>query len=114
MTGISFSPIGAEGKPFSGIFDGKGFCIKGISVNGTSYIGLFGYVDGAIINDVGVESANFRGSSQIGGIAGYSHNTKITNCYTRGMTFGNDCIGALVGYSGEGTVIQNCFSSIQH
>ncbi|MBO4463880.1 MAG: InlB B-repeat-containing protein [Prevotella sp.] len=114
MTGEAFEPIGNQNNHFSGTFDGKGFVIKGISVNSDSYIGLFGYIENAFINDVGVEDTNYTGWSNIGGIAGYSSNSVITNCYSRGLTNGNDCVGALVGYSGEGTVIQNCFSSMQH
>ena len=114
MAGETFEPIGNQNNHFSGKFDGKGFVIKGISVNADSYIGLFGYIENAFINDVGVEDANYTGWSNIGGIAGYSLNSVITNCYSRGHTNGNDCVGALVGYSGEGTVIQNCFSSMQH
>lgn len=114
MTGMAFEPIGNQDNHFSGIFDGKGFVIKGITVNADSYIGLFGYIENAFVNDIGIEDANYTGWSNIGGIAGYSLNSVITNCYSRGFTNGNDCVGALVGYSGEGTVIQNCFSSMQH
>ena len=118
MNGKAFEPIGNQEHPFSGVFDGKGFVIKGLSVEAASYIGLFGHIDGATINDVGIEEGNYRGSqlggTYLGGIAGYSQNSVITNCYTSGLTLGNDCVGALVGYSGEGTIIQNCFSSMQH
>ena len=114
MTGENFEPIGNQDNHFSGKFDGNGYVIKGISVNADSYIGLFGYIENAIVNDIGVEDANYTGWSNIGGIAGYSLNSVITNCYSRGITNGNDCVGALVGYSGEGTVVQNCFSSMQH
>jgi hypothetical protein len=114
MTGEAFEPIGNQSNHFSGIFDGKGFVIKGITVNADSYLGLFGYIDNAYINDVGVEDASFTGSSHLGGIAGYSQNSVITNCFTRGHTNGNDCVGALVGFSGEGTIVRNCFSSMQH
>jgi len=114
LTGNSFEPIGNQDHPFSGNIDGKGHIIKGISVNGTSFLGLFGYIENAVINDIGLESADIRGNNHIGGIAGSSQNSVITNCVTRGMTLGNDCVGALVGYSGDGTVIQNCFSSMQH
>ena len=114
MTGRTFEPIGNQEHPFSGVFDGEGFVIKGISVEASSYIGLFGFTEGSIINNVGIENADLRGTGNVGGIVGYSHNTVITNCYTSGFTLGNVCVGALVGYSGEGTVIQNCYSSIQH
>ncbi|MBO4718637.1 MAG: hypothetical protein J5658_02080 [Prevotella sp.] len=114
MTGEIFEPIGNQNCPFSGNFNGKGFVIKGISVNADSNLGLFGYIENADINDVGIEEADIRGGSNIGGIAGYSQHSIITNCFTRGSTFGNDCVGALVGYSSEGTIIRNCFSSMQH
>ena len=114
MTGISFAPIGNQEHPFSGNFDGGGYVIKGISIDATSYIGLFGNIESAFITDVGVEDLHIYGSSYIGGIAGYSKKSTITNCYTRGHSLGNDCVGALVGFSGEGTIIQNCFSSMQH
>ena len=114
MTGENFEPIGNQDNHFSGKFDGNGYVIKGISVNADSYIGLFGYIENAVVNDIGIEDANYTGRSNIGGIAGYSLNSVITNCYSRGFTNGNDCVGALVGYSGEGTVVQNCFSSMQH
>lgn len=114
MTETNFIPIGNQAHPFSGVFDGNGYVIKGITINSSSEIGLFGCTDGATINDVGIEEVHLDGESNIGGIVGNSQNTTITNCYTRGKTSGNDCVGALVGYSGLGTVIQNCFSSIQH
>lgn len=114
LTGETFDPIGNQNNHFSGIFDGKGYIIKGISANAEAYVGLFGYIDNAIINDVGIEEADIRGWSYIGGIAGYSQNSTITNCFTRGTTNGNDCVGALVGYSDESTIIRNSFSSMQH
>ena len=114
MNGVSFEPIGNQDNPFSGYFDGKGYVIKGISVNAVSYIGLFGLISGANINDITIEGASFTGSQNIGAIAGCSYNSVITNCYTRGSTMGNDNVGAIVGYSGDGTVIQNSFSSMQH
>ena len=114
MTNIAFVPIGNQEHPFSGKFDGSGFAIKGIFVENASEAGLFGCTDGANINDIGIEDVNLRGASYIGGIVGFSKNSVITNSYSRGKTSGNDCVGALVGYSGNGTIIQNCFSSIQH
>lgn len=114
LSGMYFEPIGNQNHHFSGIINGKGYVIRGIYVNSTSYIGLFGYVENAVINDISIDNAEIRGNHYIGGIAGYSKNSVITNCLTRGTTLGDDCVGALVGYSGEGTVIQNCFSSMQH
>lgn len=114
MQGQAFAGIGTEATPFSGTFDGKGFSISGISVKKDSYAGFFGRIDGATINDVRLNELQVEGEQNIGGIAGGSVNSTITNCSTSGSTSGVISVGALVGNSGEGTVIQNCYSSMQH
>lgn len=114
LTGEYFEPIGNENHHFSGIINGKGHVIKGIYINATSNIGLFGVVENAVINDIIINIDEIRGYNTIGGIAGHSINSVITNCYTSGCTVGDGSVGALVGFSDQGTVIQNCFSSMQH
>ena len=51
-------PIGTESNPFKGIFDGNNKTIRGLyidkSVNDGENAGLFGYIDAAIIRDVGL------------------------------------------------------------
>lgn len=114
MNGVTIKPIGDSNFHFSGNFDGKGFVIKNLSINGTYYLGLFGWTSGATITNIGIENEELSGEKYIGGIVGYCSNTVITNCYTRGHIYGNGYEGALVGYSSNGTTIQNCFSSSQH
>ena len=76
-----FTPIGnADTGAFSGSFDGNGYTIKNMMVNGGKYAGLFGCNEGDIQN-VTVENIDVSGTRYIGGIVG--ENTKngtIKNC----------------------------------
>ena len=48
-------PIGNDVTPFTGNFNGAGHKITGLWINRTGdYIGLFGFIDGAVIKNVGV------------------------------------------------------------
>lgn len=103
MTGVKWTPIGTKDKAFEwGEFDGQGHFITNLTVSDTSleYAGLFGYVtDHATIKNLGV-FGEFSGGEYVGGIAGYSENSEITNCFFIGTVSGttntngiaNECI----------------------
>lgn len=114
MTEIAFTPIGNKNYSFYGNFDGNGFVIKGLTIDSSSEVGLFGYTNGATICNIGIEEADFRSTNYVGGIVGYSSGTIIMNCYTQGSISGDFCAGGLVGYGNMLTKIKNCYSSIQH
>lgn len=117
LSEVPFEPIGCDedGYSFSGNFDGNGFVIKGLSISGGGYLGLFGCVNEANINNVGLIDEYIEGGG--GGIVYLSINSTITNCFTHGKISGSnrswDRVGAIVGLS-ENTIIQNCFSSMQN
>lgn len=121
MTGVTFTSIGTNANRFSGIFDGKGFKIKNLTISSIeNYIGLFGYIQYATIKNLGVEDANIISTKNIVGIiAGYSMSSRIENCYSTGIVQGNTIIGGIVGraltYNSTadviGTVIENCYST---
>lgn len=55
-----WTPIGVyttgNSKPFQGKYDGNGFVIRYLQIESTAdYIGLFGYTDGCIIENVSLE-----------------------------------------------------------
>lgn len=108
----NFIPIGTSTNKFKGKLNGKGFKIKNLTINVSSAnVGLLGYVENAIIQNLGIENANVTSNMQnyVGIIAGYTFGTTtISNCYTTGQLNGQFGIGGLVGYFG-GT-IENCFS----
>ena len=55
-----FSPIGDNSPKFTGSYDGDGYTINGLRIarSSTNYIGLFGYTNGATIQDLGVTNVN--------------------------------------------------------
>ena len=90
--GSNFTPIGygdrLDGVPFAGTFDGQGNVISGINYSdpeGTS-IGLFGYISGALIQNVKMDHCSFTGNLDVGAIAGLASgvhddsNHGIYNC----------------------------------
>lgn len=111
-----FTSIGSEATPFSGNFDGNGKQLIGISVNGKSYQGLFGYTKSATINDIYIRiTTKYDNSCQyIGGVVGYAKNTQITNCCTFGHVNGWDCVGSLVGFLDTNSSLLNCYSACQN
>ena len=117
--GDSFGPIGrycsgqGVNNPFTGHFDGNGKTIKGIYQSGwdfgyewgtTGYLGLFGYVKDATIENLtieGMESVVEGGT--LAAVAGRADgectfkNIKVTNCKLG--TYNNRC-GGIVGWTG--------------
>ena len=109
MTGVKWTPIGTKEKAFNGEFDGQGHVITNLNVNDPSleYAGLFGYVskfsNPATIKNLGV-FGEFSGGEYVGGIAGYSENSEITNCFFIGTVSGTNTNGIA-----NGDTIENCY-----
>ena len=109
MTGVKWTPIGTKDSAFKGEFDGRGHVITNLNVNDPSleYAGLFGYVskfsNPATIKNLGV-FGEFSGGEYVGGIAGYSENSEITNCFFIGTVSGTNTNGIA-----NGDTIENCY-----
>lgn len=115
-----FKPIGNHvKKPFSGTFDGQGHSISGLNMtvasNGSSYYGLFGNLDKAVIKDLTVKYGSIKSDKNttkyVGGIAGYALDSSISGCVNElniAVT-GNwsEYTGGIVGQA-EGGQILNC------
>lgn len=121
--GSGFIPIGydtPENAKFSGVFNGLGHVISGLTVNRPykKYVGLFGYASFAKICNVGLENVYIIGEQQVGGMIGCADNTEIYNCYTTGSVAGHWYVGGFVArlYGGllfektDTTEIYNCYS----
>lgn len=110
MTGVKWTPIGTKEKAFKGEFDGQGHFITNLTVSDTSleYAGLFGYVtDHATIKNLGV-FGEFSGGEYVGGIAGYSENSEITNCFFIGTVSGTNTNG-IANEDTIGDTVKNCY-----
>ncbi|MCL2718229.1 MAG: hypothetical protein FWE14_05560 [Lachnospiraceae bacterium] len=110
LRNTSWTPIGTDTSPFTGIFDGNGFTISNLNVNrpNSHYSGLFGLNAGRIenlkLNNVVIVSRESMGS-----IAGENKGT-IKNCSVTNVSIsGSRVAGGLVG--GNSGLITNCFVS---
>jgi hypothetical protein len=87
----NWTPIGSgQYDSFQGNFYGNGHRISGVRPDGAQYMGLFGYVENAIIRDMEVVYDNatgvtWNGETYFGGIAGYAKgNSLFTNVLVKG------------------------------
>jgi len=104
-------PIGTRQNPFRGTFNGNGFAIRGLYINGLfADIGFFGVVNGGTIENVTIEqSFIFGGLSNTGAIVGYLQNGSLlynSRNYAAVNTIGV-AIGGLVGRVSNSEVINS-------
>jgi len=113
--GAGFSPIGNSVTPFTGLYDGQTFKIKGLFINRITKdsIGLFGYVmNSATIINVNLDSIKINGNNYVGGLIGFqtTYTSTASNCYSSGSISGTDYVGGLIGEQYNSTA-SNCHTS---
>jgi hypothetical protein len=101
-----------QGTPFTGVFDGNEHTISCLSIEGSSYLGLFGRSGSpATISNLGMEAVDVSGTGDyVGALVGANREGSITNCYSTGTVSGDWEAGGLVGSNREGS-ITNCYST---
>ena len=115
-TPVQWVQIGSANHPFRGVFDGNSKVINGLYINATSTNqGLFGYIRGGTIKNLGVENVFINGGTQVGGIVGTATQSAIiSNCYTTGvLTASGSNIGGIAGWILDGSIVENCYSTIE-
>ena len=87
-----------QGTAFTGTFDGNGKRISRLTIDGGSYLGLFGLLDDAArISSLAVEAADVSGiGDYVGGFASWNRGI-ISNCHSTGTVSGDMYVGGLVG-----------------
>ena len=109
--GAGFVPILSSPPGFSGTFDGQGHSIYSLYILKqiqNDYVGLFGRASGATIKNLHVNYGFVEGQNYVGGIAGFSVNTSIENCFTTGTVEGSRYVGGIVGWNHS--TISKCYS----
>jgi len=109
-----FSPIGNSTTNFTGTYDGDGYTINGLTIarSTTQRIGLFGKINGAAIQDLGVTNVNISGFHYVGALVGRNNSSTISNCYSTGSVTGTGSyIGGLAGLAQDNSTISNCYST---
>ncbi|KRE82892.1 hypothetical protein ASG75_15220 [Rhodanobacter sp. Soil772] len=113
-----FAPIGNSGASFTGIFDGLGYTINGLTIDrpNTDYVGLFGVAGtGSAIRNLGLLGGSVTGRKYVGGLAGDNGGT-ITGTYATGVVSGvasvdGDYVGGLVGYNDAGGKLTGVYAT---
>jgi hypothetical protein len=120
----AITPIGRGGSPFKGVYDGKGFHIKGIrnfnTVEFSTFTivklsGLFGLTEGATMKNIGIVSLDITNSQALymGSLVSILDRSTIENCYATGRITGNikAVTGGLIGYTTDSDVLES-FSDV--
>jgi len=113
LTG-AWTPIGtsAANQNFRGHFNGNGKIVKGLNVSGSgSNRGLFGYINGGSVRNLGVEGT-VSGTQSVGDVVGYITGGSITNCYSSVVVNGTSTtVGGVAGYAENNSQITNCYAT---
>ncbi len=112
----NWQPIGNK---YSGHFNGQGFTISNLYISSDSmYVGLFGYVKGATIENVTVTGSVYSTAdmddsydmASSGGIVAYLEGGTIRNCHVNMTVSGEMNIGGICGTLDGNGLIENCTS----
>ncbi|MCP4935327.1 MAG: VCBS repeat-containing protein, partial [bacterium] len=109
--GEGWEPLGDFSNRFIATFEGNGHVIYNLMINRSSgrYFGLFGFTDGATIQNLGLSGDSMSISGQyyqhyVGGLVGYVLSSTITNSYVTGAVSAEDYVGGLVGLASFSTI----------
>ena len=123
MSGVSaFTPIGDSTAPFKGKFDGMFYAVEGLNVNTSNKeAGLFGSVNNARIENLGIVGATVTSTNKtglVGGIVGEAKGSSVLkNLYSEADASGNGQIsggqvaGGLVGKMNSGTSLTTSYNA---
>ncbi|MFP4662082.1 MAG: hypothetical protein ACLFPF_07825 [Halanaerobiales bacterium] len=99
-----WDPIGTEENPFSGVFDGNGYIIRGDinrSNSDTPYVGLFDYIgpEGEVKNIKWGAQIYAGDSDYVGAIAGYNEGLIEKVTFNGNVESTGDYVGSIAGYN---------------
>jgi len=112
--GAGFAPIAG---PFTGIFDGNGHVIRGLTINrpGQDGVGLIGDVEyPGLVRRVGLDGGSVTGGNLVGSLAGVMCASVIEECHAACDVLGAGNVGGLLGRStgcsGPEGAINRCYA----
>lgn len=111
LSGYVWTPIGnRDARHFDGTFNGNNHRIMNMAVNiaGYDYAGLFGIVNGGIVQNVRVEgSVTAQNAGYVGGIVGYIDGS-VKNCLSEVTVTSTGRAAAVGGVVGKAKTIDLC------
>ena len=122
-----FDPIGSHSAPFSGIFNGDGYVLRGLRIRrrgDENGIGFFAYLGGgARVVSLGIADARVEGQMNVGALAGEVlaatvgaglEDARLEDVWAWGRVFGSNGslttgVGGLVGRLEGGQIVRGWF-----
>ena len=121
LSDAEWTPIGTSDHPFTGMLDGKGFTIKGLTVgdgannDSNNNKAFFGFTNGATVQNIGFTSAVVKGHEQAAIVVAQATSSTLSNIYVSGVVTGRDHVGTIAGdargTTDSRTTITNCVST---
>ena len=122
LENIPFTPIGigyngVEDPRFKGVFNGNGHIISNLNIDEITswdYCGLFGYVDGGMIKNVGIKNGiiDLDNNALCSGLlAAEVENSQVENCFATGKINTEWSAGGLV-WELFGSTMENCYADV--
>ena len=99
---------------FTGLFDGNGYAISHLTIEGLGALGLFAHLaEGAEVRDLDLVDVNVVGSgSYVGALVG-NNAARLTGCSSSGRVRGESYVGGIAGsHYGEGEM-RLCASDVE-
>jgi hypothetical protein len=120
----NFIPIGTSATRFSGQFFGNGYVISNLKISqATAYVGLFGIIDDATVQDVALVNVNVVGTAanaNVGGLVGAATASTGLSWISRvsvtgqvSCTSGLCAVGGIAGTIATETTLTESWSSAQ-
>jgi hypothetical protein len=115
-TGKGFAPIGSGAAPFTGVLDGLGHTVDGLTVfrSGEAALGLLGAVQNGTVRNIGVVGGEVggggTGTNGVGALVGILELGKVHNSYATAQVSAMNAsrdVGGLVGVSIGGSIDQS-------
>ena len=97
----NWQPIGDQGNPFNGVFDGNNHTISNLRIDrtNTDSVGLFvALADGAQVRNVNLEDVAVKGRFDVGSLAAYNAG-EIDNSHADGTVIGERAVGGLAAHN---------------
>ncbi len=112
--GAGFQPVNARNPEFTGVFDGLGHTISGLTINRptTNYVALFGFSRNATLRNFGLLDVNLTGLDAMGSAVAALSSGSINNVYSTGTVSGRNEVGGLVGLVYDNILLSNSHSAV--
>jgi hypothetical protein len=111
LKGVTLTPVGYEGVPFTGSFSGSGFVIRNVLLLSPIFdnVGLFGYLGPTgQLRSITVDNLRIIGAHNVGGLCGWNSGI-LDDCRVSGVVMGMGEVGGLCGWNVG--IISRCFAA---